>query len=143
MLTEIPEVKYIHDTRSHNSGNIHAENLHILAIEREKSFLENWNVFSQKTAPQLLGHIELQNMKVGVKRVLSYWRPLLVGLRENTDTLRCLILCDDFLQIHFIRNHVSYSIKWRSFYCTCFLRLTRGNNSLIDLLLCSVWLCFF
>ena len=72
MLTEIPEVKYIHDTRSRNSGNIHGENLHILAIEREKSFLENWNIFSQKTAPQLLGHIELQNMKVGVKRVLSY-----------------------------------------------------------------------
>ena len=41
MLTEIPEVKYIHDTRSHNSGNIHGENLHILAIEREKSFNEN------------------------------------------------------------------------------------------------------
>ena len=93
MFTEIPEVKYIHDTRSHNSGNIHGENLHILAIEREKSFLENWNIFSQKTAPQLLGHIELQNMKAGVKRVLSYWRPLLVGLRENTDTLRRLILC--------------------------------------------------
>ena len=53
-----------------------------------------------------------------------------------------LILCDDFLQINFIRDHVKYSIKWRSFYCTCFLRLTRGNNSLIDLLLCSVWLCF-
>ena len=32
---------YIHDTMSHNSGNIHGENLHILAIEREKSFLEN------------------------------------------------------------------------------------------------------
>ena len=48
MLTEIPEVKYIHDTRSHNTGNIYGKNLHILAIEREKSFLENWNVFSQK-----------------------------------------------------------------------------------------------
>ena len=48
MLTEIPEVKYIHDTGSHNSGNIHVENLHILGIEREKSFLENWNILSQK-----------------------------------------------------------------------------------------------
>ena len=48
ILTEIPEVKYIHDTRSHNSGNIYGKNLHILAIEREKSFLENWNIFSQK-----------------------------------------------------------------------------------------------
>ena len=99
-------------------------------------------IFTKKTAPQLLGHIGLQTMKVGVKRVLSYWRPLLVGLRENTDTLRCLILCDDFLQIHFIRGHVYNSIKWRSFNCTCFLRLTRRKNRLIDLLLCSVWLCF-
>ena len=48
ILTEILEVKYIHDTRSHNSGNIYGKNLHILAIEREKSFLENWNIFSQK-----------------------------------------------------------------------------------------------
>ena len=48
MLTEIPEVKLIHDTRSHNSGNIHDENLHIGAVEREKSFLENRNIFSQK-----------------------------------------------------------------------------------------------
>ena len=52
---------YIHYTRSHNSVNIHGKNLHILAIEREKSFLENWNIFSQKkTAPQLLGDIGLQ-----------------------------------------------------------------------------------
>ena len=29
MLTEIPEVKYIRYMRSHNSGNIHGENLHI------------------------------------------------------------------------------------------------------------------
>ena len=29
MLTEIPEVKYICYMRSHNSGNIHGENLHI------------------------------------------------------------------------------------------------------------------
>ena len=41
MLTEIPEVKYIRYTRSHNSGNIHGKNLRILAVERKKSFLEN------------------------------------------------------------------------------------------------------
>ena len=29
MLTEIPEVKFIRYMRSHNSGNIHGENLHI------------------------------------------------------------------------------------------------------------------
>ena len=42
MLTEIPEVWYIRYMRSYNSGDIHGE----------------------KTAPQLLGHIELQNVKV-------------------------------------------------------------------------------
>ena len=41
MLTEIPEVKYIRYMRSHNSGNIHGENVHIWAIERKKLFLEN------------------------------------------------------------------------------------------------------
>ena len=36
MLTEIPEVKYIrHTTR------VHRENLHILAVVRQKYFLEN------------------------------------------------------------------------------------------------------
>ena len=34
--------------RSHNSGNIHGENLHIWAVERKKLFLENWNIFSLK-----------------------------------------------------------------------------------------------
>ena len=29
MLTEIPEVKYIHYMRSNNSGDIHGENVHI------------------------------------------------------------------------------------------------------------------
>ena len=29
MLTEKPEVKYIRYTRSHNTGNIHGENMHI------------------------------------------------------------------------------------------------------------------
>ena len=48
MLTEIPEVKYIRYMRSHNSGNIHGENLHIRAVERKKSFLEKENIFSQK-----------------------------------------------------------------------------------------------
>ena len=31
MLTEIPEVKLIHDTRSDNSGNIHGENFAYLS----------------------------------------------------------------------------------------------------------------
>ena len=41
MLTEIPEVKYIRYMRSHTSGDIRSENLHIWAVERKKSFLEN------------------------------------------------------------------------------------------------------
>ena len=41
MLIEILEVKYIRYMRSHNSGSIHSENLHIWLIERKKSFLEN------------------------------------------------------------------------------------------------------
>ena len=35
--------------RSHNSGNIQVENLHISALERKNSFLEKDNIFSQKT----------------------------------------------------------------------------------------------
>ena len=41
MLTEIPEVKKIRYMRSHNSGNIHGENLHIWVVERKKLFREN------------------------------------------------------------------------------------------------------
>ena len=40
MLTEIPEVKSVRYMRSHNSGNIQGENLHIRAIERKKLLLE-------------------------------------------------------------------------------------------------------
>ena len=45
MLTEMPEVKWNLYMRSHNSGNIHGEILHIWAVERTKSFLENYNFF--------------------------------------------------------------------------------------------------
>ena len=76
MLTEIPEVKYIDDTRSHNTGNIYGKNLHILAIEREKSFLENWNIFSQKNCTTI---------------VKTYWATKNESRSENefwaTDTL--------------------------------------------------------
>ena len=41
MLTEIPVVECIRYTRSHNSGNIHGENLHIERSNEKKSFLEN------------------------------------------------------------------------------------------------------
>ena len=41
MLTEMPEVKWNRYMRSHNSSDIHGKNLHIWAVERKKSFLEN------------------------------------------------------------------------------------------------------
>ena len=41
MIYQIPEVKYIRYMRSHNSGDIHVENVHIWAVERKKLFLEN------------------------------------------------------------------------------------------------------
>ena len=60
MLTEIPEVKYIRYMRSHNSGNIHGENVHIRAIERKKIISRKLKyIFTEKTTPQLLGHIGL------------------------------------------------------------------------------------
>ena len=36
-----PTFQYIRHMRSHNSGNIQGENLHIWAVERKKLFLEN------------------------------------------------------------------------------------------------------
>ena len=53
--------------RSHNSGNIHGENLHIWAVERKKTKI----YFYKKTTPQLLEHIGLQNIKVGGKTNLG------------------------------------------------------------------------
>ena len=67
MLTEIPEVKFIRYVRSHNSGNIYDENLHIWAVERKNNFSKTKTYFHTKTTPQLSGHIRLQSMKVGVK----------------------------------------------------------------------------
>ena len=67
MLTEIPEVKYIRYRRSHNSGNIHGENLHIERSNEKNHFSKTKIYFPKKTTPLLLGHIGLQNMKVGVK----------------------------------------------------------------------------
>ena len=39
MLTEIPEVEYVRYMRTHNSGNIRGENLHIWAVERNELFV--------------------------------------------------------------------------------------------------------
>ena len=41
MLTEMQKVERNRYMRSHKSGNIHDENLHIWAVERKKSFLDN------------------------------------------------------------------------------------------------------
>ena len=57
MLTEMPEVKYIRYMRSHNSGYIYGENLHIWAniwaVERKNNFSKTKIHFRKKTTPQL------------------------------------------------------------------------------------------
>ena len=54
--------------RSHNSGNIHGENVHIWAVQQKKNHFSKTKIyFDTKTIPQILAHIGLQNMKVGVK----------------------------------------------------------------------------
>ena len=58
MLTEKPEVKYIRYMRSHNTGNIPT---------KKNNFSKTKIYFHTKTTPQILAHIGLQNMKVGVK----------------------------------------------------------------------------
>ena len=60
MLTEIPEVKYIRYMRSHNSGNIHGENVHIWAVQRKK-------IISRK-----LKYILTQKLHHNYKHVLGY-----------------------------------------------------------------------
>ena len=66
VLTEIPEFKYIRYMRSHSS-NIHGENVHIWAVERKTHFSKTKIYFHTKTTPQILAHIGLQNIKVGMK----------------------------------------------------------------------------
>ena len=66
MLTEMPEVKWNRYMRSFNLGNIHGENLHIWSNEKSH-FSKTEIYFHKKTSPQLLEHIGLQNIKVGVK----------------------------------------------------------------------------
>ena len=64
MLTEILKVKHICYTRSHNSGNIHGEYLHIWVVERKKIISRKLKyIFAKKTTPQLSGHIRLQNIE--------------------------------------------------------------------------------
>ena len=67
-LTEIPEVKYICYMRSHNST------VKICIFERsnEKNHFSKSKIYFHKTrTAQILGHIGLQNMKVGVNRILG------------------------------------------------------------------------
>ena len=57
--------------RSHNSGNIQGENLHIERSNEKYHFSKTKIYFHKKTTPQLLGHNGLQNMKVGEKTNLG------------------------------------------------------------------------
>ena len=78
ILTEILEVKYIHDTRSHNSGNIYNKNVHIFSDRTRKVISRELKyIFTKNVAPQLLRHIGLQNMKVGVKTNFELLTPSL------------------------------------------------------------------
>ena len=94
-------------TRGHTTRVIFTVKICIFERSNEKSHFSKTKIyFHKKTAPQLSGHNGLQNMRVGVKTNFELLTPSLVGLLENSDTLQRLILCDDFLQIHFIRGHV-------------------------------------
>ena len=53
--------------RSHNSGKIHSENLHIERSNEKSHFSKTKIYFRKKTTLQLLEHIGLQNMKVREK----------------------------------------------------------------------------
>ena len=48
VLTEIPEVKWNRYMRSHNSGNIHGENLHVWAVELKSHFSKTIIYFHKK-----------------------------------------------------------------------------------------------
>ena len=100
--------------RSHNSGNIHGENLHIWAVEPKKNHFSKTIInFCKKTTPQLLEHIGLQNTKVGVKTNLGDF-PLFVWCML-TLALKCFALMsfDFFLNKGHLtgRNH-GYHCWW-------------------------------
>ena len=57
--------------RSHNSGNIHCENLHFERLHEKNYFSKTKIYFYKKTTPQSLEHIGLQNIKVGGKTNLA------------------------------------------------------------------------
>ena len=56
--------------RSRNSGKIHVENLHILAVERKNDFSKTKNIFA-KNYTTIFRTFGLQNMKVGGKANLG------------------------------------------------------------------------
>ena len=45
MVSEIPEVNYIRYMTSHNSSNIHGENLHIWAVEQKKIKISKTKIY--------------------------------------------------------------------------------------------------
>ena len=64
MLTEIAVIKYIR----HTTRVIFTVKICIFERSNEKSHFSKTKIyFHKKTTPQLLGHIGLPNMKVGVK----------------------------------------------------------------------------
>ena len=68
LLTEIPEVKFIRDTRSHNSGNIYVENLHRGRTKKNNFSKTETHFHKKKKIHQNHQDIlDYKNMKVGVK----------------------------------------------------------------------------
>ena len=63
MSTEIPQVKFIRYMMSHNSGNIHGENLHIERSNEKNHFSKTKNIFSQKNYTTLIGTLRLQEKR--------------------------------------------------------------------------------
>ena len=58
--------------RSHNSGNIQGEKFAYLSGRTKKNYFSKTKIYFHKTTtPQLLGHIGLQNIKVGEKTNLG------------------------------------------------------------------------
>ena len=71
LLTEIPEVKFIRDTRSHNSGNIYVENLHRGRTKKNNFSKTEIHFHKKKNTPKSSGHIGLQ--KYESRSEIEFW----------------------------------------------------------------------
>ena len=83
-------------TRGHTTRVIFTVKICILERSNEKSHFSKTEIyFHKKNCTTIIRRYWATKYE---SRSLSYWHPLIVRLLENTNTLRRLILCDDFLQ---------------------------------------------